>query len=97
MRLGKVDQRTNEDNLEPQDVAVAEYIVHPQYNHLLKTHDIALLKLETGVRFSKYVKPVCLNQEWEIPSQLLVAAWGIRGNICNYFLLEIDILYTAET
>lgn len=98
-RLGKVDLFGNEDNLEPQDVAIIERIVHPDYDHNSKVHDIALLRLEAPVRFTEYVKPVCLYQNWDIPSNtgLLVAGWGANetGGKCLHSLKIVQ--YTVYT
>ncbi|XP_031631269.1 phenoloxidase-activating factor 1 isoform X2 [Contarinia nasturtii] len=44
------------------DVGVEKIIVHPQYNDASrdKHHDIALVRLNTNVSYSKYIKPICL-------------------------------------
>lgn len=72
VRLGEYDTRSNPDcndfitgsvcNDPYVEVAVSQIIVHPEYLADAKhqPNDIALLKLQTAVRYTNYIKPVCL-------------------------------------
>lgn len=72
MRLGDWNTTTNPDcqtfeneklcNDPYVDVDVIEAIVHPQYIPLSPSqpNDILLLKLKNDVRFTKWIKPICL-------------------------------------
>jgi hypothetical protein len=46
------------------EVPVSQIIVHEQYNADAKNqpHDIALLKLQNAVRYTDYIKPICLPE-----------------------------------
>lgn len=41
-----------QDGSQPQDIAVDSIIWHKQYNHLLKTNNIAIVKMKTEVTFT---------------------------------------------
>lgn len=65
------------------EVGVEKIIVHPQYNDKSrdKHHDIALIRLDTNVSYSKYIKPICLpivglNSGLITGNKLTVAGWG---------------------
>lgn len=90
VRLGEWDttsERDCEDDYcaDPvQDVSVTELIPHESYQPGSKTqeNDIALLRLAHSVRFTDFIKPICLpfathlvNQNYEgVP--LEVSGWG---------------------
>lgn len=48
---------------EVQDREVGKIFVHPDYNHTLYFNDIAILKLETPVEITNFVRPCCLWDE----------------------------------
>ncbi|GJQ81845.1 hypothetical protein Trydic_g9872 [Trypoxylus dichotomus] len=77
VRLGKIDLFGNEDKVAAQDVPVKETIIHPDYKHIEKHNDIALLRLSRPVKFSENVKAVCLHSRNELPPGLIVAGWGV--------------------
>lgn len=65
------------------EVGVEKIIVHPQYNDKSrdKHHDIALIRLNTNVSYSKYIKPICLpivglSSGLITGNKLTVAGWG---------------------
>ncbi|XP_034250850.1 uncharacterized protein LOC117651155 [Thrips palmi] len=95
VRLGEHDTKTSPDcrpdffggqtcALAAVDVPVERAIPHPEYstrdpNHY---HDIALLRLSADVKFTEWVKPICLPVSAEAASKsqvgkrLWVAGWG---------------------
>ncbi|KAK9718689.1 Trypsin [Popillia japonica] len=77
VRLGKIDLLGDLDNVTGQDIPVEEVIVHPEYHHLRKLNDIALLRLARSAEFNDNVKAVCLNTRQEIRSGLIVLGWGV--------------------
>jgi hypothetical protein len=95
VRLGEWDLRTNPDcetiedeelcNEKHVDVPVAEVIVHPEYTSFraAQYNDIALLKLERDVEFTRWIKPICLPIDSEIRNMdmtshnLEVAGYGL--------------------
>lgn len=53
IRLGALDvEEAVQDGSQPQDIAVDSIIWHEQYNHLLKTNNIAIVKMKTEVTFT---------------------------------------------
>lgn len=95
MRLGEWDLRTDpdcdEDDIcnEPHtDIPVADIIIYPDYYQegVAQYHDIAILKLEHTVEFTKWIKPICLPIDARIRSMdftshsLEVAGYGLTEN-----------------
>lgn len=65
------------------EMGVEKVIIHPEYNDESrdKQHDIALLRLDKNIRYSKYVKPICLptiglSSGLVAGNKLVVAGWG---------------------
>lgn len=54
--------------------------VHPQFNMILATHDIALIKLQIPVNFNANTQPICLPSPKDTLTQpgtvCTVAGWG---------------------
>ena len=58
-------------------LAVDQIALHPEYIDTGYINDIALLRLETVVTFSDYVRPVCLpNSEPKSGTSCTVTGWG---------------------
>jgi len=95
VRLGEWDLRSDPDIevLENEEVTndpyvdfgIEEVIVHPEYysTNINKFHDIALIKLQHDVQFTKWIKPICLPLDLEVRKNLYaseilqVAGFGI--------------------
>lgn len=60
VRVGDLNLNRTDDDAKPQDIRIIERIRHSSYKRPPEYHDIALLKLETNVTFSKWVIPACL-------------------------------------
>lgn len=58
--LGELVTNESNDGSEPKQFNVIDRIIHPNYKKTLKYHDIALLKINGPVRFSDYIRPICL-------------------------------------
>lgn len=56
--LGDVDQSTQDG--QEIFVGVKQYYKNPNYNSLNYDNDIALIRLEQKITFSKFIKPICL-------------------------------------
>ncbi|KAJ6637209.1 Serine protease easter [Pseudolycoriella hygida] len=94
VRLGEHDLSTERDcfqgecNDAPVDVAVEKLIPHEKYAPTSKSqeNDIALIRLVRPVRFSKYIKPICLPGGSRLKSlvyddlDLEIAGWGQTEN-----------------
>lgn len=94
VRLGEHDLGSerdcdeDENCLDPvQDIEIAKRVPHPNYNHLRKINDIALLKLKTPADITKNnVKLICLpmdltnqlqNIDENARKNMIVSGWGI--------------------
>lgn len=97
MRLGEYNIETKQDCMPSKtatgliqkcadpvvELGVEKIIIHPQYNDTLrdKHHDVALLRLNKIVSYSKYIKPICLpivglNSGLITGNKLTVSGWG---------------------
>lgn len=66
-RVGEHITSTTSDG-QHTDMVVEKIISHPSYSRNTINNDIALMKLASPVRFTKYVKPVCLpSQDQNVP------------------------------
>uniref|UniRef100_A0A182P8Z8 Peptidase S1 domain-containing protein n=1 Tax=Anopheles epiroticus TaxID=199890 RepID=A0A182P8Z8_9DIPT len=63
VRLGEYDLVAN--STIRQDFGIAEIIRHPQYRNARSYHDVALVRLNETVLFSKVIRPACL---WNNPT-----------------------------
>ncbi|KAL7302302.1 hypothetical protein TKK_0004965 [Trichogramma kaykai] len=63
-----------------QDRRIVDRIRHPKYKASSKYYDIALLRLETPVKFNGYVRPACLSLDSRLPvgQNSLATGWGLR-------------------
>eukprot|EP00094_Tigriopus_californicus_P010048 TCALIF_09691-PA protein Name:"Similar to Trypsin II-P29 (Gallus gallus)" AED:0.12 eAED:0.12 QI:0/0.75/0.6/0.8/0.5/0.6/5/0/383 len=77
VRLGQLDL---EDTQSPdiQDFKVERAILHPSYNSSLLNHDLALIKLDQAVKFTRAIQPLCLSMEEGVDkaSALISTGWG---------------------
>jgi secreted trypsin-like serine protease len=98
VRLGEYNTATDIDCINngldedcappPVNIAVQETIVHESYNpdDINQYHDIALLRLRRNVKFSDYIKPVCLPTSTAdmtksyVGDRLFIAGWGLTEN-----------------
>lgn len=60
-RLGDLNIYSEPDDASPIDYEIVERVVHPNYNSTYVYNDIALFRLGEEVKFSAYVRPICLN------------------------------------
>ncbi|KAJ3666931.1 hypothetical protein Zmor_002353 [Zophobas morio] len=61
-----------------QERKIIEKVVHPEYRADAFYNDIALLKLDKPVEINSYVRPACLNTNFDIPvSQVVATGWGL--------------------
>lgn len=89
IRLGEYDLRHDVDcfrlmgyeycNNPPIDLGVEKVVVHESYDLLTKLHDIALIRLDGVVKYTDFVRPICLppkDLELKENEYLTVAGWG---------------------
>jgi secreted trypsin-like serine protease len=58
---------------------VQQIYIHPEYDSLIVTNDIALLRVDTSFKFTKYVQPACLpGGEPQPNDQVTIIGWGSK-------------------
>ncbi|XP_053975613.1 serine protease snake-like isoform X2 [Hylaeus volcanicus] len=74
-RIGLNDLRDNQHGI---TTTINKTIRHVNYKPPTMYDDIALIKLNTAVTFSKEIRPACLYQRYDtIPVQAWVSGWGV--------------------
>ncbi|XP_070703470.1 serine protease 27-like [Pempheris klunzingeri] len=73
--------RENQQAFNPHEVSrmVSKVIIHPYYDDIPSNNDVALLKLSSPVRFTNYIRPVCMaheDAEFESGTMSWVTGWG---------------------
>ncbi len=77
VRLGDQNLKSEDDGAQPQEFRVKRFMKHERYSSKANYHDIGLIELDGEVRFTKFVRPACLWQEMQIPSETATAiGWG---------------------
>ena len=94
VRIGEHDFMESEGT--EQDIRVVQDYVHPDFNKETIDSDIALLRLKTPVRLSKYVSIACVPDAGSVlPNDTLCYAIG-WGKMKNSHIFGTDILREAE-
>ncbi|XP_012276552.1 venom protease-like [Orussus abietinus] len=81
-RLGDLDLSRNDDGATPVDILIEKKIIHPNYDSVRYTNDIAILRLNRDVTFTDLIRPICLPVTDEMKNKNLVrhypflAGWG---------------------
>lgn len=71
VRLGFQDLK--ESRRGTQEKLISERISHPEYKPPAKYNDIGLIRIDSPVEFTRYVRPACLNTNHLISENLAVA------------------------
>lgn len=80
------------------DVKVIETTLYPEgYKRVKRHHDIALLKLEKSLIWTKYVRPACLYSRNDNPSALEVTGWGLLEIHKRSEILQRAVLSSVST
>uniref|UniRef100_A0A6P7FRE5 CLIP domain-containing serine protease n=1 Tax=Diabrotica virgifera virgifera TaxID=50390 RepID=A0A6P7FRE5_DIAVI len=66
---------------DPQDIGVEEVLYNEGYNNnnVHRYNDIALIRLNRSVKFSRFIYPICLphpNEAARVGDRVIVAGWG---------------------
>ena len=98
--LGEHDLANDTDGAEPLSFAVTQRLIHFDYNSRTYDNDIALVKFEGRLEFSKKISPICLpfmndkvQEETWAGDYPYIAGWGstkFRGPTSSE-LLEIQL------
>nr|XP_022908284.1 serine protease snake-like [Onthophagus taurus] len=77
VRLGDLDIASTVELAEPQNFKVQKVFTFPEYDSESFYHDIALIKLDRPVIYTRYVKPACLQSKFELENNnLTITGWG---------------------
>uniref|UniRef100_A0A2S2RAS0 Serine protease snake n=1 Tax=Sipha flava TaxID=143950 RepID=A0A2S2RAS0_9HEMI len=81
-RLGELNYLTYNDGTIHQDYRILQRIIHPSYQpSRAKYNDIALFRLEKKVKFTEYVRPICINTNHFLKTSSIIATgWGQTAN-----------------
>ena len=78
---------------------IQKIILHEKYDKVTKDHDVALLKLEKSVKYSKLIRPICLpfnDKNYKPGAKCVVAGWGYdkewRGSLPN-LLHAVEVVF----
>ncbi|XP_027143408.1 chymotrypsin-like protease CTRL-1 [Larimichthys crocea] len=91
--------RQSQSGPNPNEVSrnINQIVLHPSYNPLLndKDNDIALLRMESSVNFTLYIRPVCLAAEgstFHTGISSWVAGWGRNSTgFYSNILQEVNV------
>lgn len=76
-RLGDLDTLSNQDRAPSEILKIVERTNHPKYNNVQLYNDIALYKLERDIVLNPYIRPICLQVDFEVPQDRGIATgWG---------------------
>jgi secreted trypsin-like serine protease len=87
VRVGEWDLSTNDEPFKPQEFAVADVIVHPNFNPRTYQNDVAILRLQNYVDLSSYpsIRSGCVAKPEDADrfrgAKCLVAGWGIQPSL----------------
>lgn len=72
---------------------VSQIIVHPKWNNTWFNNDIALMKLNSSVNFTDYIRPICLasnSSQFPNGTNCYSTGWGKLSNTSECASLIID-------
>jgi len=77
VRIGDLNINSDDDDASPENIAVQQIIIHPNYNGNKKSNDIALIKLARDAKLDEYKRPACLpsQHDWE-GANAVATGWG---------------------
>ncbi|XP_062552028.1 uncharacterized protein LOC134217285 isoform X2 [Armigeres subalbatus] len=94
VRFGDLDIFSTIGDEFAQQLKIVEIIRHPSHRFASHYHDVALLRLEKGVRINEAVIPACLWLNTEVPFKRIHATgWGNVGFVGNQspVLLKMEL------
>lgn len=102
-----MDLFKNDSSDVPADFGIDNIIVHPDYTRKSRYNDIALIKLNGSVEFTKKVRPACLWQDYSVNyTKALVTGYGhviykqgiiiLHLSRLNIYILMKKIFYSCK-
>lgn len=88
VRLGEQNLVREDDGASPIDVAIGNFIRHPEYNRSRGLYnDIALIKLVRSITFTKSIRPACLFDQHQTNARHAIATGFGLKEYRKYLLL----------
>ncbi|XP_050350282.1 serine protease snake-like [Nymphalis io] len=102
VRLGVENISDDQFNIygNPVDVKIKRFIVHPKYKAPKKYYDIALIELQTEVKFMSNVQPACLwsdNDVSDLDTKGTLSGWGYTEHGTPSNQLQAAVVDFIET
>ncbi|KAK9509547.1 hypothetical protein O3M35_006843 [Rhynocoris fuscipes] len=110
VKLGDLDYYSTSDDARPQVKRIIKTIIHPRYDPsqvphsgpFNKSHNLALVKLDSPVVFDEYVAPACLHTSKQIAVDKVVLT-GLAGltyeksESLTFLVAESNLVNTPES
>ena len=95
VRLGALNLKNKNENSRKLDVKILSYIIHENYDPNTNKNDIAVMKLASKIKLSKYIRPACLLSPNErVRSEKAIATgWGLTN---AFYGDSSDVLQKVE-
>ncbi|KAK7080361.1 hypothetical protein SK128_020788, partial [Halocaridina rubra] len=77
-----------------QNAVVSHVIRHENYDVIHLNNDLALMKLQTPLQLNRWVRPVCLAENFTVEGKVCtVAGWGAtkEGGLLSDTLMQVDL------
>lgn len=81
VRLGVLNLKVKEANSKEMDVNIASFIAHENYNPNESKNDIAVIRLASKVKLSRFIRPACLMNPTERVhnNKAIATGWGLTN------------------
>ncbi|CAG5056907.1 unnamed protein product [Parnassius apollo] len=82
VRLGELDLAKDDEGATPVDVLIKNKIKHEEYSPKAFTNDIGILVLDRKVKFTNFIRPICIPKDRELRARSfvnynpIIAGWG---------------------
>jgi hypothetical protein len=78
IRIGEYDFSTDQEPYPFVERSVVRKIVHPKYNFFTYEYDLAMVRLDSPVKYTQHIVPICLpgSDDLLIGENATVTGWG---------------------
>ncbi|KAJ8686922.1 hypothetical protein QAD02_022716 [Eretmocerus hayati] len=95
IRVGEYDFSSVQERLPYVEKGITKKVVHPKYNFFTFEYDLALVRLESPLKFAAHISPICLpaSDELLIGENATVTGWGrlSEGGALPTILQEVSV------
>ncbi|KAL7012711.1 hypothetical protein ACKWTF_014997 [Chironomus riparius] len=95
VRLGVLNLKIKEQYSKEVDLRIQEFIINENYDPNISKNDIAVVKLASKVKLSRFIRPACLMNANErvYKDKVIATGWGLTN---AYFGETSDVLQKVE-